>query len=29
MIYTVECSFTDPDAEDEWNAFYSDESRLR
>ena len=25
MIYTVECSFTDPSAEDEWNAFYSDE----
>ena len=25
MIYTVECSFTDPSAEDEWNAFYSNE----
>ena len=25
MIYTVECSFTDPSSEDEWNAFYSDE----
>ncbi|MDD2750261.1 hypothetical protein [Acidithiobacillus thiooxidans] len=25
MIYTVECSFTDPSAEDEWNIFYSDE----
>jgi hypothetical protein len=25
MIYTVECSFTDPAAEDGWNAFYSDE----
>jgi len=24
MIYTVECSFTDPSVEDEWNAFYSD-----
>ena len=25
MIYTVECSFTDPTAEDGWNVFYSDE----
>ena len=25
MIYTVECSFTDPAAEDGWNVFYSDE----
>ena len=25
MIYTVECSFTDSAAENEWNAFYSDE----
>jgi hypothetical protein len=25
LIYTVECSFSDPGHEDEWNAFYSDE----
>lgn len=25
MIYTVECSFADPDSEAEWNAFYSHE----
>ena len=25
MIYTVECAFTDPEREDTWNAYYSDE----
>ncbi|SMB41076.1 conserved hypothetical protein [Serratia proteamaculans] len=23
MFYTVECSYTDPESENEWNAFYS------
>ncbi|HAT1619997.1 TPA: sugar ABC transporter [Raoultella planticola] len=25
MLYTVECNYTDPDSEQEWNAFYSQE----
>ncbi|KKI44893.1 hypothetical protein [Hafnia alvei] len=25
MFYTVECSYNDPDSEDEWNEFYSQE----
>ncbi len=23
MFYTVECNYTDPESEQEWNAFYS------
>ena len=29
MFYTVECSYNDPDSEDEWNEFYSQENCQR
>lgn len=26
MLYTVECNYTDPESEQEWNTFYSQQS---